>query len=99
MVKYPIRGGFVPLGAKRTDGSPHPHAGTGFGLSLAQAWKSSPDGPPPYLQNSYAGAEAYGYLEFQQFAFDGRTFSRHGTRSAFRSARSVSTVGNSPTAA
>lgn len=75
MVKYPIRGGFVPLGAKRRDGTPHPHAGTGFGLSLAQAWKTLQSGPPPYLQNSYAGAEAHGYLEFQQFEFDGRRFS------------------------
>jgi hypothetical protein len=74
MVKYPIRGGFVPLGAKRSDGSPHPHAGTGFGISMAQAWKTLVDGPPPYLQNSYSGAEAYGYLELQQYAFDGRTF-------------------------
>ena len=31
-VHYPIVGGFVPLGALRGDGSPHPHAGTGFGL-------------------------------------------------------------------
>jgi hypothetical protein len=74
MVKYPIRGGFVPLGAKRADGTPHPHAGTGFGFSLAQAWHPLADGPPPYSQNSYAGAEAYSYLELQQYAFDGRTF-------------------------
>lgn len=26
-------GGFVPLGAMRDDGTPHPHAGTGFGVS------------------------------------------------------------------
>jgi hypothetical protein len=74
MVKYPIRGGFVPLGAKRPDGTPHPHAGNGFGFSLAQAWKPLQAGPPPYLQNSFAGAEAYGYWEFQQYAFDGERF-------------------------
>jgi hypothetical protein len=74
MVKYPIRGGFVPLGAKRADGTPHPHAGSGFGFSLAQAWKPLADGPPPYLQNSYAGAEAFGYWELQQYAFDGERF-------------------------
>jgi len=28
------KGGFVPLDAKRSDGSPHPHAGTGFGGSI-----------------------------------------------------------------
>jgi hypothetical protein len=79
MVKYPIRGGFAPLGAKRGDGTPHPHAGTGFGFSLAQAWQPLGDGPPPYHQNSYSGAEAYGYLELQQYAFDGRTFRVVGT--------------------
>lgn len=35
IVKYPMIGGFVPLGARRTDGSPHPNAGTGFGLCQA----------------------------------------------------------------
>ncbi|MGC3971947.1 MAG: exo-alpha-sialidase [Pirellulales bacterium] len=81
MVKYPIRGGFVPLGAKRADGSPHPHAGTGFGLSLSQAWKPLQDGPPPYLQNSYAGGEAYSRLELQQYSFDGTTFRVDSTKS------------------
>ena len=32
-IHYPIVGGFVPLGALSADGTPHPHAGTGFGLS------------------------------------------------------------------
>jgi len=32
-IHYPVVGGFVPLGALRDDGTPHPHAGTGFGLS------------------------------------------------------------------
>jgi hypothetical protein len=32
-IHYPVAGGFVPLGALREDGTPHPHAGTGFGLS------------------------------------------------------------------
>ena len=31
-IHYPIIGGFVPLGALRDDGTPHPHAGTGFGI-------------------------------------------------------------------
>lgn len=84
MVKYPIRGGLVPLGAKRRDGAPHPHAGTGFGLSMVQAWKILKAGPPPYQQNGYADAEAFGYLEFQQFAFDGRRFTvTHAERVPF----------------
>lgn len=32
MVKYPMRGGLVPRGAR------HPHAGTGFGINQAFAW-------------------------------------------------------------
>ena len=31
-IKGPVVGGFVPMGAKMADGSPHPHAGTGFGM-------------------------------------------------------------------
>src|SRR5687768_3787490 len=74
MVKFPLRGGFVPLGAKRKDGTAHPHAGTGFGLSITQSWKTLVPGPPPYLQNSYRGAETYLLWELQQFAFDGTNF-------------------------
>lgn len=33
-VKYPASGGFVPLGALRPDGMPHPAAGTGFALGI-----------------------------------------------------------------
>ena len=38
MVKYPVAGAFVPWGAKRADGTPHAHAGTGFGITSAIAW-------------------------------------------------------------
>jgi len=33
VIHYPVVGGFVPLGALRKDETPHPHAGTGFGVS------------------------------------------------------------------
>ena len=33
VIHYGVVGGFVPLGALRGDGAPHPHAGTGFGVS------------------------------------------------------------------
>ncbi|MBT5872120.1 MAG: hypothetical protein HOH43_01775, partial [Candidatus Latescibacteria bacterium] len=39
MMKYPCAGGFVPLGARRPDGSPHPHAGTGFALINVVAYQ------------------------------------------------------------
>jgi len=84
MVKYPALGGFVPVGAKRPDGSPHPHQGTGFALNEVIAWRTEHSGPPPYGLNffgrdpkapSYAGAspEAYGYLELHQLVWDGAT--------------------------
>jgi hypothetical protein len=67
MVKFPVRGGFVPYGAKRLDGSPHPHAGTGFGTSQVEAWPAAADRP-------FKGAEAFEYMELQQYGYDGRTF-------------------------
>lgn len=69
VAKYPIGGGFVPLGAKRADGSPHPHAGTGFGLANAVGF--------PVQDKAKRAPEVkdrYDCMEIQQFAYDGRTF-------------------------
>jgi hypothetical protein len=57
--KYPMQGGFVPLGARRADGSPHPHAGTGFGICTII---------------THSGATRRRYLQLHQFSFDGRNF-------------------------
>jgi hypothetical protein len=67
LVKFPIRGGFVPFGARRADGSPHPHAGTGFGLAQVEGWTPDRDAP-------YRGAEQYDAMEVFQFAYDGSAF-------------------------
>jgi hypothetical protein len=40
LAKYPVEGGFVPLGARLKDGRPHPHAGTGFLMSTALSFDS-----------------------------------------------------------
>jgi len=74
VVKYPARGGFVPLEAKRNDGSPHPHAGTGFGINQAIAWKTGDPGVPPYGVNMFSGPETFQYFEVHQFTYDGKTF-------------------------
>ena len=67
MVKYPVRGGFVPYGAKLEDGSPHPHAGTGFGICQAIAWTAD--------QNSvYPGEQMYAYVELYQLTYDDSGF-------------------------
>ena len=68
MVKYPIRGGFVPLGARLEDGSPHPHAGSGFGVNMAVAWTAD-------QCKEYPEAEKYHYVEVYQLAYDGVDFS------------------------
>jgi hypothetical protein len=74
MVKYPARGGFVPLGAKRADGSAHPCAGSGFAINQALAWPLTVRAKPPYDAYDYVGAEHYAYFELHQLANDGKTF-------------------------
>jgi hypothetical protein len=69
VAKYPIGGGFVPLGAKRADGSPHPHAGTGFGLTNAIGF--------PVADKAKRAPEVkdrYDCMEVQQFFYHGKTF-------------------------
>jgi len=75
MVKYGIRGGFVPLGAKLADGRPHPHAGTGFGLLVVHGF------PPDHSDLWAAGRRnKYIRLELQQYRYDGTTFSVVSTK-------------------
>ena len=76
MVKYWIRAGFVPFGAKRaSDGAPHPHAGTGFGLCQAVSWplydREAEKTPGLRSRRSYREAASYQYLELQQYRYDG----------------------------
>ena len=84
MVKYPVMGGFVPRGAKRPDGCPHPHAGTGFGINQAIAWRTEFPGPPPYGVNMFGRnphtsefedmSRFYAYKEVHQLSYDGDSF-------------------------
>ncbi|MFH1007256.1 MAG: exo-alpha-sialidase [Candidatus Latescibacterota bacterium] len=71
-IKGTVVGGFVPLGAKLEDGSPHPHAGTGFGqcyaLRYALRYPLDPDGHYDYSKPSES------WLEFYQFAYTGEKF-------------------------
>ncbi len=43
-LSYPVAVGFVPFGATLSDGSPHPHGGTGFGISHVNAVPCTSDG-------------------------------------------------------
>ncbi|HUZ47293.1 MAG TPA: hypothetical protein VMW54_11715 [Terriglobia bacterium] len=67
MVKYPAHIGFVPFGAKRADGTPHPGAGIGFGLTEVVAW-------PVGGEVEFRGPDHYEYLELQQYSYDGKQF-------------------------
>ena len=68
IVKYPVVGGFVPLGAKRADGSDHPNTGTGFGICAALEFPVNEEGyftwDMKYIH----------HLEVYQLIYDGRTF-------------------------
>ena len=70
----PFAAGFVPFGALRPDGSAHPHAGTGFAINQAIAWRTEGLKEPPYGMNMFRGAETYQYFEVHQLAYDGKTF-------------------------
>jgi hypothetical protein len=76
MVKYPGPVGFVPRGAKRRDGTPHPHAGTGFVFSKAKAWpmddsEGVADFPDRKGRGVFTAGKMYMYFEFFPFSFDG----------------------------
>jgi len=74
--RYPLVGGFVPLGAKRSDGSVHPHAGTGFAVSQVIGFPCDSD-------VQWAGhlpeEDRYHAMELQQHEYDGRNFSVSST--------------------
>src|SRR5262249_44188923 len=74
MVKYPIRGGFVPLGARRKDGSTHPHAGTGFAINQAIARRIGPSGSLFHGVSAFSDDESYRYYELRELSFDNRSF-------------------------
>ena len=64
---YPI-GGFVPYGAKQKDGSAHPYAGTGFGLSGTSVREIDESGHFDYQKSLEV------YYELFQFAYDEKGF-------------------------
>jgi hypothetical protein len=68
VIKHPVIGGFVPLGARHADGSPHPHAGTGFGVCWTLTFPPTEGGWFDWE------SECRTALEVRQFAYDGHTF-------------------------
>lgn len=74
-VVYPIQVGFVPLEAKRLDGSAHPHAGTGFGFSHALCFDLNDQGYyTPYEANKAGQRPSATRWFVHQFAYAGEGF-------------------------
>jgi hypothetical protein len=74
--RYPLVGGFVPLGAKRSDGSAHPYAGTGFAVSKVIGF---PCESTIQWAADLPAEEQYHAMELQQYEYDGRHFSVSST--------------------
>lgn len=76
MVKYPLTAGFIPRGAKRADGSSHPHAGTGFGICYCLANDVDEAALKGEHRQTYdlTGDNVHAYFELSQLSFDGRQF-------------------------
>ena len=69
MSSYPMGVGFVPHGAKRPDGSPHPYAGTGFGLLIEIGYPlERPGGPENDPDKMFKKWTLY------QYRYDGKSF-------------------------
>lgn len=73
MSRYPLAGGFVPLGALRHDGSPHPHAGTGFAMSHVIGFPVDEAGNVRVYTESDI-ADPFAAVEVQQFRYDAKRF-------------------------
>lgn len=65
---FPVRGGFVPLGARCCDGRAHPHAGTGFGILREHLY------PPAEIKATHTEREPERRLGVQQYRWDGERF-------------------------
>lgn len=74
-VKHSQHGGFVPHGALRPDGTPHPAAGTGFLLGDALNFPSYGDG---YYMKEDKTRDMISLHELSDLAYDGETFSVTG---------------------
>jgi len=73
--RYPLAGGFIPVGACRADGSPHPHAGTGFAVSHVLGYPVDDAGNVAvYGLWEIPEADRHVMFELQQYRYDGATF-------------------------
>lgn len=83
IVKFPVIGGFVPVGALRADGTRHPHAGTGFGLCQAISFPMDENGHFSW------GTERIHRCEVHQLSYDGERFEAVRSASGLEQAHPV----------
>lgn len=72
VLKHGVKGGFVPFGARRSDGSPHPQAGTGVGFCESLDFPMKGNG---YYDKREKTRGMVRTTEVQQLTFDGKKFS------------------------
>ena len=73
IIKHTPKGGFVPYGARRADGSPHPAAGTGFLLGSALDFPMYGDG---YYMKEDKVRDMDRTTEINHLAYDGQHFTK-----------------------
>ncbi|MAE66917.1 MAG: hypothetical protein CMJ18_21880 [Phycisphaeraceae bacterium] len=71
VIKHSPKGGFVPFGALRDDGTPHPAAGTGFSLGEALDFPMIGEG---YYRKEDKTRDMNRVTEINHLAYDGREF-------------------------
>lgn len=74
LAKYPLCGEFVPLGTLRPDGSPHPHAGTGFAIGTVLGFPLNAAGEITIRFTGHMKKQPPLSYELQQYRFDGENF-------------------------
>lgn len=72
MMKFWMSIGFIPMGARLAGGAPHPHAGTGFGLSYSHGFPLRLARAGSAFDGRWAGDPSLHRIrEIHQIAFDG----------------------------
>jgi len=65
-------GTFIPLGTLRPDGTPHPHAGTGFDCTMVMGYpRSLAEKKDTHLDMK---SDIHSFVRILQFAYDGKEF-------------------------
>ena len=70
--KWTGQGGFVPLGALRADGTPHPHAGTGFHFYQSFGYFMKENGAPRPPDPKNPASQPQARTMFYELSYDGK---------------------------